>query len=110
MRVQVTRKRIDENFKCISVGYCELQNLLKYEPVKYYTTGIYGWNFDVYTFEYKGANVAITTGYRGMVDNCKNNYTYDLGKDFDSRAAGASREECDLLIKEFLDIVFKEFF
>lgn len=43
-------------------GYCDLQYLLRgHEPIAY-TSGIYGWNFDVY--EVYG--VTICTGYQGM--------------------------------------------
>lgn len=44
----------------IKVGYCDLQNLLKYESPIAYTAGVYGWNADIYDF----GGVAIVTGYR----------------------------------------------
>ena len=45
-----------------SCEYCELQNLLyNHSPIAY-TTGIYGWNFDVYDVY----GLTICTGYRGM--------------------------------------------
>jgi hypothetical protein len=66
MRVQVTRKQISDNYFCVSVGYCDLQFLLHYESSPYYTAGTYGWNFDIYPFEFRHCNVAICSGYRGM--------------------------------------------
>lgn len=61
MKFQTTRKRVMETIPTvISVGYCNLQELLSYEEPAAYTAGIYGWNADVYNFGY----AAIVTGYR----------------------------------------------
>ena len=61
MKFQTTRKRIMENTPTvISVGYCDLQELLSYEEPAAYTAGRDGWNADVYNFGY----AAIVTGYR----------------------------------------------
>ena len=44
----------------IELGYCELQNLLaKFSPIAY-TSGLYGWNADIYQF----GDYYICTGYR----------------------------------------------
>ena len=63
MKVKTTRKAIvnsSYNLKC--AGYCDLQFLLRgHEPIAY-TSGVYGWNFDVY--EVYG--ITICTGYRNM--------------------------------------------
>jgi hypothetical protein len=66
-KAKVTGKWINANYNCISVGYCALEYLLRYQDADFYTFGTYGWNMDVYTF----GDYAITTGYRGMIDNCK---------------------------------------
>lgn len=50
-------------------GYCDLQALLNYEEPIAYSSGRYGWNFDVY----KIGGHYITTGYRGMVGERANN-------------------------------------
>ena len=61
MKFQTTRKRVMENTPTvISVGYCDLQELLSYEEPVVYTAGRHGWNADVYNFGY----AAIVTGYR----------------------------------------------
>lgn len=61
MKFQTTRKRIMKNTPTvISVGYCDLQELLSYEEPAAYTAGRDGWNADVYNFGY----AAIVTGYR----------------------------------------------
>lgn len=61
MKFKTTKKAIMANYgNIIKVGYCDLQNLLKYESPVAYTSGIYGWNADIYDF----GGVAIVTGYR----------------------------------------------
>lgn len=112
MRVQVTRKQIADNHYCIAVGYCQLQHLLTYANSPYYTAGVYGWNFDAYTFEYKGCNVAICMGYRGMPGI---HLDYDMEQGFDNRAQeilsdkeGNKRERLDTLIQEFLAVALPE--
>ena len=61
MKVKMTRKEVLRRFKCVSVGYCELSSLLRFEEPIGYTSGIYGWNADIY---YIGNGLAIVTGYR----------------------------------------------
>lgn len=45
-------------------GYCELQDIMRYEEPIYYNSGVYGWNCDIYC-DFK-RDIAITTGYRNM--------------------------------------------
>ena len=112
MRTKVTRKQIVDNYYCVAVGYCQLQHMLSYANSPYYTAGIYGWNFDVYTFEYKGCNVAICTGYRGMPGK---HLDYAMEHEFDIKAERIcyddernKRERLDSLIQEFLAAAFPE--
>lgn len=61
MKVKVTKKEIRENYKnVISVGYCQLQYLLRGKNPNFYTSGIYGWNSDIYEINY---NTCLVTGY-----------------------------------------------
>lgn len=63
MKFKTTTKKIKSGHQdYISAGYCDLQYLLNFESPKAYTSGIYGWNYDVYEIE----GVLICTGYRGM--------------------------------------------
>lgn len=65
MKPQVTRKSIKQSYpRVLSIGYCELQNLLRHEPPRAYTAGVNGWNADVYEF----GGTAIVTGYRPFGD------------------------------------------
>lgn len=64
MKFKTTAKAIrNGSVNPVSVGYADLQTLLRFKDPNAYTCGIYGWNFDVY--EVYG--VTICTGYRGMV-------------------------------------------
>lgn len=55
-----------ENVYCC--GYCELQSMLTiFRECKIgYTSGTYGWNYDVFHFNLNGKSFYITTGYRHM--------------------------------------------
>lgn len=63
MKVKTTKRAIVKSSENIRwAGYCDLQALLRnHEPIAY-TTGIYGWNFDVYSVY----GLTICTGYRNM--------------------------------------------
>lgn len=61
MKFKTTQKEIKADYgSVIKIGYCDLQYLLKYESPIAYTSGVYGWNADIYDF----GGVAIVTGYR----------------------------------------------
>ena len=111
-KANVTRKWVNSNYYCCSVGYCDLQNLLYFQSASYYTCGVYGWNMDVYTF----GDYAITTGYRGMIDNVKKDY-YSLVCEYEDKARALLKEqwkkpyeelkaEVNNLLNEFLQKVF----
>lgn len=64
MKLKTTAKKIREiAVNPRSAGYCDLQFLLCNHSPFAYTSGVYGWNFDIY--EVYG--VTISTGYRGMI-------------------------------------------
>ena len=63
MKYKTTTKALREGACNLrSAGYCDLQYLLTNHSPVAYTSGVYGWNFDVY--EVYG--LTICTGYRGM--------------------------------------------
>ena len=65
MKKQTTIKFVKGYFnKVFYCGYCDLQDIFKYEEPQYYNAGVYGWNCDIYT-DY-ARDIAITTGYRNM--------------------------------------------
>lgn len=78
MKFKTTRKAIVNNsFNLVCAGYCDLYNLLaNHEPIAY-TSGTYGWNFDVYEVH----GLTICTGYRNMPGRRANNIA-----EFEARA------------------------
>lgn len=64
MKTKITQPAAKHsNTIVLSVPYCDLQHILKYESPKAYNAGREGWNFDLY--ELNGCH-SIVTGYRGM--------------------------------------------
>ena len=74
MNIQFKEKELKNyNGLVFSVGYCQGQTLLNYANTHEigYTSGIYGWNSDIYVYHTKsGHYVLISTGYR-TVSNAK---------------------------------------
>lgn len=82
----MTRKEIINNFnKVYSVGYCDMQYLLRYQNRIGYNTGIYGWNFDVYVVD----GIAICTGYRNTPGQ---RIDYDILKKYEKRAEKIAKD------------------
>lgn len=94
MRIKVAKKEIMKNYKCFSVGYCDLQTLLNVTNPQFYTAGVYGWNADIYTF----GNIAIITGYRPFGKQID----FDIIRKFED-AAQKNRENRDKLLKELVN-------
>lgn len=62
LKAKTTKKNIMSSYKnVISIGYCDACYLLRPLQPQFYTCGVYGWNSDIYQYNY---NVAIVTGYR----------------------------------------------
>ena len=51
------------NGKKVAICFCGAQFLLRFQNPEFYHAGVYGWNFDVYTFD----DYVICTGYRSMI-------------------------------------------
>ena len=80
MKIKVSKKEVVESFKnIICIGYCDLQSLLSYIDADYYTSGVYGWNADIYKIN---NNTVIVTGYRPF-GNIRN---YDLVRKYEKKA------------------------
>lgn len=67
MKVEITNKeaKVLARTKCYAFGYCEIQELLKYEDPIYYTRGVYGRKADFYIIEHPETmdRIRISTGY-----------------------------------------------
>jgi hypothetical protein len=96
----------------LRVGCCELNVLLSHEDAKYYNGGIYGWNFDVYTFfveTKKGIkSVALSKGYRNTQGKVIDS---QLVKEYDKKAneiiknngfSAKNAEQLKVLINELI--------
>lgn len=95
MKVRVTKKQILDNYcNVISVGYCDLQDLLQFRSADYYTCGVYGWNSDIYDV---GCGVAISTGYRPF-GNLKASY-YHITRKYNEKARKVHNKYYDRKIK-----------
>lgn len=80
-KLETTKKSVKEAFpRIISIGFCDLQNLLYYESPIAYTHGVYGWNSDVYRIK---PETVIVTGYRPFGNI---NPSHTLIKKYEGRA------------------------
>ena len=62
MKIKTTEKQIKGVFNnIISIGYCDAWYLLKHREPLMYTSGVYGWNADIYVIN---NDTCIVTGYR----------------------------------------------
>lgn len=63
MKFKTTRKEMrNYSFCIVSFPYCDIQNIERYLNPIAYTSGVYGWNCDIY--EPTSYNIHFTTGYR----------------------------------------------
>jgi len=107
-KIKTTKKHIQDNFtKIVSVGYCNLQTLLKWHEPVAYTSGVYGWNFDVYDIN----GVAIVTGYRNAPKNKGVKCDYETIVRYEDEARKIQRssdwrseqKKLDALLNQFID-------
>jgi len=97
MKTKTTRKEVTRSHRAvIAVSTCALSTLLRHENPTAYNRGVFGWNYDVYSF----GIYAITTGYRSMPGI---RAKYDLVREYEAKADGKNAEECRALILEFID-------
>lgn len=97
MKFRTTRKQVvAQSPRIVSAGYCSLSTLLSVTDPTAYTSGIYGWNFDVYKVD----GLTICTGYRNMPGRTANNIRAyeekardimsDYARDYDERRAAVT--------------------
>lgn len=79
MKTRITRNELKKNFDLIiKVPYCKLQYVLEEREAVYYNTGVYGWNYDVYSFNFGSYKIAICTGYRPIGKEMIDNWNYEF--------------------------------
>ena len=100
-KLNVTRKWVYNNFdNIIAVPYCALQGLLKDLSPQWYTSGIYGWNADIYCIDME---TCIVTGYRPF-GNIKP--TFATNDVFNTAAARTNDSRIrDILLREYVEEV-----
>ena len=115
MKLKTTRKEIKNKVASNyiwQVGYCDMQNLLYYKSAIAYTSGVYGWNFDLYEVD----GVYFTTGYRNMIGK---QVDYELLRKYEEQAGEiiktwgryeyeVKKELIDNLLKEFIKELYKK--
>lgn len=112
MKVKVTQKIVKAGHQhVLSVGYCDLQFLLRTREANYYTTRTEGWAADIYSV----GTVAIVTGYKtfGDIDP-----SYELCRLYDGKAQDVwsnhslkyeeKKEIIEQLLHEFIAAAIKE--
>lgn len=103
---QVTKKSMINRFgkKLLSIGYADLQALLKFEEAIAYHSGVDGWNCDYFII---GGGYCVATGYRPhgqkvdflIVQKFENKAREILKLDGDYKD---KKEKMDMLISEFI--------
>ena len=106
MKFKTTQKAIKEGYKnIICLGYCSIPYLLKGNDADAYTSGIYGWNADIYKIN---SNTVIVTGYRPFGNI---NPSYELVEEYENRARKIYKEHCGAWddLKSILDELLEDF-
>ena len=107
MKFKTTKKDIMNGYeKIISVGYCNLQSLLRCERETAYTVRREGWAADIYDF----GNTAIVTGYAPF-GNIRPGY--EVNQRYEERATKATEgvykwEEKKAILQEFIKEYIQE--
>lgn len=99
MKLKVTDKELSQERYVFTSGYCDLQDLLKYESPIAYACGINGWRYDVYKVE----NVYITTGYSSP-RGCKMHFPEELKEEFESKLVQARKKSREEYEKELANL------
>ena len=72
MKARVSKKEVrNTNSRIISIGYCDMQFLLRHHDCNMYSAGIYGWSCDYYIINSDNTgmftpNTVISTGYQPL--------------------------------------------
>lgn len=113
-KFKTTNREMMNESVCYSIAYADLQNVLAFHDAIAYTSGVYGWNSDIYLLQ---GNTYISTGYRPCGYNLKDYWiiraldrkaselrSYTSGLKYDE-----VKEEIEKLFKLFCKIVSLDF-
>lgn len=97
-KIKATKKEMKENYRILSIGYCDAQYLLNYQRPVAYSSGQNGWACDYYDID----GVIVCTGYDTIKDkNAK--VDYKVLCEYEKKAQEAkTAEETNKLLKEFI--------
>lgn len=109
MKLKTTKKQIRDNTSdnLFSVGYCDLQSLLRYKNAFAYSSGVYGWACDYYELELNGSRIIISTGYQPIGKQLPSTLI-EKYEDLSSTILNASYYNPDLK-KSHLDTLINQF-
>lgn len=91
MKLRASKKTIKENsYRILSVGYCDVQYLLKGEEPFSYCCGVYGWCCDNYELNNGKHRLLISTGYSPIesqnIDKNTLKNKYEIIKKYEDKA------------------------
>lgn len=97
-KIKASKREMGNNYRILSIGYCNAQYLLSYETPVAYSVGVYGWSCDYYDID----GIIISTGYSPISSkNMKEDYK--LIKEYEDKARALnSKEEIQQLLRELL--------
>lgn len=92
MKVKVTDKEVREGYYTIELGYCDAQNILNFQPARFYNCGVYGWRYDVYELDF---NLAICTGYSPIrsIPKKLNEQAVEIIRKYDKKAEASMHKQ-----------------
>lgn len=104
-KIKLSNKVVKESFDNIkSAPYCGLQYLLSYKEPLAYTSGVYGWNYDVYMLD----GLTICTGYRNMLGEKAKDVEKFENKARDvvnsNRSYNEKKEMIEHLLEQFIEL------
>ena len=81
-KIQAKKSDMRQNYRILSVGYCDMQYLLKFQNPVAYSAGVNGWDCDYYEID----DVVICTGYnpiksKNIIDD------YNLIREYEQKAS-----------------------
>jgi len=109
-KFKTTKKLMNERYdKILSVSYCNMQNLLRYEEPIAYSIRSEGWSCDYYYIN----EVLISTGYAPMNSKNVKSYNYDMLHEYDEKARNViydynlnyedQKRQVEKLLNEFIE-------
>lgn len=106
-KIKTTKKEVKKNPWIISVGYCDMQHLLRYQNPIAYSTRREGWACDYYDINHNKQhnNIIISTGYSPL-NNKNTKFDYKVLREYENKAKDILHNN-DIGIKETEKLINK---